>query len=184
MPTGKPLPTVRTTAAALALFLSLVLGLSWLRLMPATVERATGATLPPAIVDALLPILGSFAPLWAALLVTSRRLGGKGVRSLLGQILRWRTGFGWYALALAGPILLFGLTLGAVWLAGSSLPRFGPAELVGTAAIFVAALVFVVGEEYGWRGYLQPALQARWPPPVAALVVGAVWASVACPTLL
>src|ERR1700730_13399344 len=61
--------------------------------------------LPPPIVDGLLPILASFAPLWAALLVSSRRLGGQGVRSLLSQIFRWRTGLDWYALALAGPML-------------------------------------------------------------------------------
>ncbi len=176
MRTGEPLPTIRTTSAALALFLVLVLGLSWLRFIPPMIEQATRAVLPPAIVDVLLPILASFAPLWAALLVSSRRLGGEGVRSLLGQIFRWRTGLDWYALALAGPILLFGLALGAAWLTGSSLPWFGPEELVGAAGIFVAGLVFVAGEEYGWRGYLQPALQARWPPLGAALLVGAIWA--------
>ena len=184
MRTGEPLPTVRTTSAALTLFLLLVLGLSWLRFIPRTIEQATGAALPPAIVDGLLPILASFAPLWAALLVSSRRLGGEGVRSLIGQIFRWRTGLDWYALALAGPILLFSLALGIARLAGSSLPRFGPEELVGAAGIFVAALVFALGEEYGWRGYLQPALQARWPPLGAALLVGAVWAAWHAPLFL
>jgi membrane protease YdiL (CAAX protease family) len=184
MRTGEPLPTVRTNSAALTLFVVLVLGLSWLRFLPRIVERATGAALPPAIVDGVLPILGSFAPLWAALLVSVRRLNGEGVRSLLRQILRWRIGLDWYALAFAGPILLFGVALGIARLAGSSLPRFGPEELLGAGAIFVAALIFAVGEEYGWRGYLQPALQARWPPLSAALVVGAVWAAWHAPLFL
>lgn len=177
MPTGEPLPTIPTTSAALALFLVLVLGLSWLRFIPASVEQATGAALPPAIVDVLLPILASFAPLWAALVVSSRLLGSEGVPALLGQILRWRIGLAWYALALAGPILLFGLALGFAWLAGSRPPGFGFKELVGAAGIFLAALLFAIGEEYGWRGYLQPALQARWSALAAALVVGVAWAA-------
>lgn len=177
MRTGRSLPTVRTSPAAPALFVGVVLGLSWLRFIPPAIERTTGAVLPSAMVDALLPILASFAPLWAALLVSTRRFGGEGLRPLLAQILRWRTGLSWYALALAGPILVFGLALGIARAGGSSLPLLGPGELVGAAGILLAALVFAIGEEYGWRGYLQPALQARRSPLAAALAVGAVWAA-------
>lgn len=116
------LPTFRAAPAAVTLFVVLVLGLSWLRLLPPIAAREAGIVVPAPIGEVVLPALGTFAPLWAALLVTSGPLGGPGVGALLGQILRWRAAWQWYALALAGPLLLFGLALGAALLAGSSRP--------------------------------------------------------------
>lgn len=48
------------------------------------------------------------------------------------------------------------------------------------ATFFTAfALMFLTGgplqEEFGWRGFLQPALQRRMPGLAAAVIVGAIW---------
>ncbi|HEY5981759.1 MAG TPA: hypothetical protein VIT41_19195, partial [Microlunatus sp.] len=46
----------------------------------------------------------AYAPSIAALVAVGFQRGG--VRALLGQLLRWRAGARWYAIALLGPLLL------------------------------------------------------------------------------
>ena len=61
--------------------------------------------LPTAVVDVLL-FVGAYGPALAAGVVTATESGRAGVRALLGQVLRWRVGLGWYAAALLGPNLV------------------------------------------------------------------------------
>ena len=85
----------------------------------------------------------------------------------------------WYAVALAGPLVL---TLAAIALhvvLGGRPP--GPGSLVGAlpAVLFVSVymLLFVaLGEEVGWRGYALPRLQARYHALVSSVILGALWA--------
>jgi membrane protease YdiL (CAAX protease family) len=58
-----------------------------------------------------------------------------------------------------------------------SVPHFALNLLVSiTLAAVVTAVVGGVGEEIGWRGFLQPALETRVGPTKATLLVGAIWA--------
>lgn len=64
---------------------------------------------------------------------------------------------------------------------------FGVALVVGAAGgerpfvggVFVSFVVFqligALAEEFGWRGFLQPAFEARWGAVAAALVTGVIW---------
>jgi membrane protease YdiL (CAAX protease family) len=40
----------------------------------------------------------------------------------------------------------------------------------------VTALIGGIGEELGWRGFLQPALERRWGPFKGTVAVGLIWA--------
>jgi membrane protease YdiL (CAAX protease family) len=121
-------------------------------------------------------------PLLAAVLC-SALAGRRSLRALLLRIVRWRIGWRWW-LVTVSPLIALLAVLGVLWVTGSGLPawsafaRFSglPASwgVLGVAAAVV--LVNGIGEETGWRGYLQPALQRRLGPLAATAVVAAVWA--------
>lgn len=81
----------------------------------------------------------------------------------------------------AGPrALVFVVVQSAAAAATGTVVVFGdlPVALLGFVVVFV--LVALVGggqEEFGWRGWLQPALQERWTPLGAGVAVGIVWAA-------
>ena len=124
----------------------------------------------------ILILLGQVGPLVAALALTLRSTGWKGVRSLLASALHARFSLGWYAAVLLGPGALLFLT----YALGTILGIPPPAELFGLPmggwllALAGQAWV-VVGEEYGWRGYALPRIQERFGSLTAALVVGMFW---------
>ena len=72
----------------------------------------------------LLVVLGTFAPSVAAVLVAARKGGSAGARPLLGQLLRWRVGPGWYAVALFGPAALMLVAIGLHVALGGASPDF------------------------------------------------------------
>ncbi len=132
-----------------------------------------GGTLPiPFAVAILLLLVSGAGPALAAIIVsTAAGLGG--ARALLGQVLRWRAGLGWYALALLSPMLLTVLAT-VVWMlaTGARPARWLP---LPTAFQLLALPILPWGEEIGWRGFAQPRLQVRlaWLP--ASLIVGLMW---------
>src|ERR1039457_6639577 len=73
----------------------------------------------------------------------------------------------------------FSLVRGFKYLEPAKLPEYLPRSLwmlTGLSlvkAIFVAPILF--GEEFGWRGYLQPWLFPDWPA-LGAVVTGVIWA--------
>lgn len=120
-----------------------------------------------------LVVVSAFGPAIAAVAVTAWEAGIHGVRALLGQLLRWRAGVGWYALALGGPAV-FTLLATLIWAAGTGRQ---PAHWFQLAAGFqlISLPIGPWGEEIGWRGFAQQRLQARLQWPLASLVVGVMW---------
>lgn len=116
----------------------------------------------------LLAALATIVPSLVAIVLSVIEGGGRGVRELLGQALRWRFGMGWYALA----VLLMPL----VWLVALFIGKLagGPAPVVRIDFLIPIA---AIGEEFGWRGYALPRLQKRIGALPAALVIGLVWAA-------
>jgi membrane protease YdiL (CAAX protease family) len=121
-----------------------------------------------------LTLLG-FTPTLAA-----RIVGGPVMR----QIKNGRVGFGWYTLAIIGPIGLFlladlihlfrGSTLPEPWLSFPSVSDLGSGGLLW----FIARLILgSVGEEPGWRGFAQPRLQERYGALRASILVGIIWST-------
>lgn len=54
-------------------------------------------------------------------------------------------------------------------------PMLALANLLAMPLSFVLAFTAFFGEEYGWRGFLQPLLQKQFGPRGGILVLGAVW---------
>ncbi|CUS06207.1 putative Abortive infection protein [Candidatus Promineifilum breve] len=88
----------------------------------------------------------------------------------------WRApGVGRYAVALALPLL------GAAVLWPLATRFVAPVDLAGglrgLSPLWLAGMLFgALGEEIGWRGYLQPVVRGRWNAAATSLLVGALWA--------
>jgi membrane protease YdiL (CAAX protease family) len=123
-------------------------------------------------------ILAGFGPSLAAFAVTRLYGGRAGLRDWIAGCLNWRVDWRWFALAfLAPPVLMVG-ALALHTALGARLPAFPAVEHI-PLAIANFGLVFLVGgplgEEFGWRGYLTPALTARVNWRTASLLTGIVW---------
>ena len=129
--------------------------------------------------------IGDFGPLLAALIMRLF-VSREGLRGSMG----WKRPFKFYLAALLTPILFFGIL--AVFNHLTGLGRFawtrtdmpfgaylGLELLIGT----IIVSVFVLGEEYGWRGYLLPRALALGEIK-GTILVGLVWAFWHLPLLL
>lgn len=138
-----------------------------------TVEQGEGW---PTHVPSLL------APLLAAVVVTGFTSGRSGTRELVRRMGRWRFSPVWW-LVTVSPVLILGLALVGMGLAGQRLPAwsdfsmFNGLPVYGVVPTFL--MVFVLnglGEETGWRGFLQDRLQHRLNPLPSTLIVAVIWA--------
>lgn len=124
-------------------------------------------------------LLAAYAPLLAALAISALRGGTSVVGALLRQVLTWRVGLGWYALVLLAPaVLVMVANAGYVLLdegAGSTWLTVPSAAALG--AVVGPVIAGSVGEEIGWRGFVQPRLQLTCSALTASLVIGVLWAT-------
>jgi membrane protease YdiL (CAAX protease family) len=118
-------------------------------------------------VAALLYASGLAGPTCAAIVVERRHGGRSGVRQLLAQghprTLSGRRAAG---ALVAQPLMM----LGAARISGGSLElkRIDPGQAIGQIWV-------VIGEEFGWRGFVWPRLLPILGPQGATLVVAALW---------
>jgi len=136
---------------------------------------AVGAGLLPPAADQLGALSASLAGIILA--AVEGRKGG--VRELLGRLLIWRVGIQWWAFALLFPIIPSVAALYLYDLSGGP-----PVDWSGLRPIYTVIpmiLFFTVaagiGEEFGWRGFALPRLQARHNALVSSLIVGGFWAA-------
>lgn len=160
-------------------YTQLAYGFSWLIWSPAVLASAgsISAPLPLDVFTALLLMLGAFGPLFAALSVTERAEGRAGVRRLLRSGLRWRIGLPALALIVGLPLAASATARALDTLTGGTPPPFAletPWALIPTF-VFILLLGGPLQEEFGWRGYALPRLQARWGNTGATLILAAVW---------
>jgi hypothetical protein len=158
----------------------LAYGISWLIWSPAVLATAgiIPSPLPMALLTGLMIMLGAFGPLVAAFTCTAREEGHTGVRHLLARGRHWR--IGWLPIAvIAGLPFVASVTARALdALTGGTPPPFAleaPLALLPTF-LFILLLGGPIQEEFGWRGYALPRLQARWGAAGASLILGLVWA--------
>jgi membrane protease YdiL (CAAX protease family) len=160
-------------APALLGFVALTFGWSW----GLWWVIALGGWSVPVMIT--LQILSGIGPSLSGLVVVWGFDGRAGVRLWLRRCLGWRLAPGWYALAVLGPpfVMLAALALhGAL---GGTIPASPTAGHIGMTLLQFVLVLLVggpLGEEFGWRGYVLPALVPglgwRW----ASLIVGAIWA--------
>jgi uncharacterized protein len=116
-------------------------------------------------------------PLVAALVVAGIAEGWRGVRELLGRIVRARFGLRRYAVILGLPILFCAAAIGIMAAFGKSIAWPEPAALRELPDRFIFIFLFIgLGEEPGWRGFALPRLQKQHTPLVASLILAPIWA--------
>jgi|tagenome__1003787_1003787.scaffolds.fasta_scaffold20988531_3 membrane protease YdiL (CAAX protease family) len=173
------LETAPPRPARPVLFVVLAYALSWAWVVPWAAGKATVADGRgwPTHLPALL------GPLLAAVVCTALA-GRRALHELGSSVLRWRIGWRWW-LAAVSPVLALLLVLALLAVSGAGVPAAeGFARFSGIPAAFgllgVAAVVVILGglgEETGWRGYLQPTLQRRFGVLPATGLVAVAWAA-------
>jgi membrane protease YdiL (CAAX protease family) len=161
-------------------FITVAYAWAWVWWLPLLADRQDWVSWS---VSPYLHLAGALGPAIAAVFVTAAVSGREGLRDLVRRTVAWRGRLPWLALALLAPLVLFAVAILAARLVDGAWPdldRFGASTeypalpLVG---YWLASLLFYgYGEEIGWRGFLQPALQQRRSALVAAVAVSVVWA--------
>jgi len=152
-----------------AAFAVLAVGLSWAAWIP-----ALSVFEGPVRTAAIVP--GAFGPGVAAAVVV--RLRGGSVRRWLAETVDWRCPPRWYVAAVAVPVGA-SVAIGAavLWFAGGVDPEaVGPTAVAFAVNVPFAALLGGGQEEFGWRGFALPHLQARYGALAASGLVGLLWA--------
>jgi len=138
----------------------------WVPTMP-----ASGMVMTPGFLAAAM--IGGFAPTLAALLVLALAEGRESAVALLRQALHWRAPLRWYLIAI---LTVPAVTALSLWLQGATFATF---SWSGWAAMIPIAigwpLMAALGEEFGWRGFALPRLEARRGAIGAAMILGLVW---------
>ncbi len=161
------------------LFFVIAYVFSWVFWIPEALA-AHGMALPAAWIRFLnSPFnVAAWGPFFAALLLTLLQQGGKGVVQLLKRGVDLRFKKVWLVTIVGFPLLLFG---GAILL--SILIGTRPLDLtvISNPPYALVALVVILltagplQEEFGWRGYALPRLQARFNALTAAVILGFFW---------
>lgn len=101
---------------------------------------------------------------------------GVSLRTWIGRTLDWRVHPGLYLVALLVPLVITNVQPVFRAIGGGSL-AISPPGTLPAAVLFVLVNAFLLGgvEELGWRGFLQPRLQAHTSVLTAGLGVGVLW---------
>jgi membrane protease YdiL (CAAX protease family) len=127
----------------------------------------------------------AWGPSAAGLIVTAVVAGRKGLVAMLRRLIRWRVKFRFWAVALLSPFAVMLTGIGIYILIGGEPPplTFWKKEWFLAPVfmlLFLAPMFGPGGEEpFGWRGYAQPQLQAKfnlwWGPLLTSFIIGAAW---------
>ena len=112
-------------------------------------------------------LLALFGPALAAIIVTKADGSWPELRA---RMTGWRRHIGWYALAIGIPFAVAAVARVILVASGTPVDGFGT-----ITAIEAVIFVLVIGEEIGWRGFLQPRLRLRMGLAVAGVATGVAW---------
>jgi len=135
----------------------------------------------------LLMFAGGFGPSMAAVVVVWRTRGRAGLREWFWRCMHWKIGWGWLVFAFFMPLLVVLIAAGTQLALGGRIaasPAIGHVPLALMNLFAVLLLGGPLGEEFGWRGYALPNLQARLGWRAASLALGLVWGVWHLPLLL
>ena len=121
--------------------------------------------------------LGALSASLAGIILAAVEGRKGGVRELLGRFLVWRVGIQWWAFALLFPVIP---TVAALYLfrlfGGPAVDWSGLKPLYSVVPTFIILTIAAgMGEEFGWRGFALPRLQARYSALASSLIVGVLW---------
>jgi membrane protease YdiL (CAAX protease family) len=123
-----------------------------------------------------LPFMLVLIPALLAISLSAITGGGPAVRSLLGQLARWRVGGKWLVVAI-GLGLAMRLAVGVIAQLMGHIPAVPllPQNPMQVLVLAVVTLIAAVFEELGWRGFALSRLLQRQSPVVAGLALGIPW---------
>jgi membrane protease YdiL (CAAX protease family) len=150
-------------------FLVLAFGITWILVSPLVLSE--WGVLPP--LPEWLHGLGALGPVLAAYFSERHR----GVFESAGPP---RLNLAWIVLCLATPVLFAAIAISFVRLQGE--PVLAPLSRVAgdprwLVTLLTGSVLYGLGEEPGWRGWLQPRLQETNSPFVATLILAPIWAA-------
>ncbi|MCU0485409.1 MAG: CPBP family intramembrane metalloprotease [Anaerolineales bacterium] len=167
----------------LAFFFLIVYGLNAIMWVLSTIfhpKQPTSLTDPSALFWALVVVPTVIGPTLAAFLMTAITEGKPGIKALWGRFWNRTLSLKWLLVTL--------LFLEVLRLATNLVVRTidgYPYPIVDTSnpfwmiiPLFLASFIANgMGEEFGWRGYVLPHLQAKWNALTSSIVLGLLWAA-------
>lgn len=121
--------------------------------------------------------LGALSASLAAIVIAAVEGRKGGVRELLKRGLIWRVGIQWWAIALLFTVIpsVAGLYLFNLF-GGPTVDWSGLEPLYSVVPMILFLTIFAgIGEEFGWRGFAMPRLQARYNALVSSIIIGVLW---------
>lgn len=125
-----------------------------------------------------LLMLGGFTPSIAGWIMAYRQHGRDGLRDLWKRFTQFNVGIKWYLIMVLIPFLVQTGTALIYKLQGGTFVRSELLEQPASLILFAIA-IFIGGpisEEFGWRGFAQDRVQARWGQLKGSIILGVVWA--------
>ena len=153
------------------LFILFTYILTWSVEVPAALTKHGYTTVH---ISKALQTICTLSPGIVAIILTAIIFKKSGLKFLLNAIIKWRVKFKWYLI-----IIILGIAL-----CGISLVVFNTIykqnNIPDPAYNFVFYFILILPlsalwEEIGWRGFLLPALQKKYTPLKASLLIGFVW---------
>lgn len=118
-------------------------------------------------------VIGNTLPGLLALVWTALQ-GKQELSNLLSSLFAWRTNLRWYALSVALPFFVFGLSASTVLILFSG--KSGQLSVLALVNTLLALPTGPVPEEIAWRAFALRKLQHRYSRLSSALIVGVYWA--------
>jgi len=122
--------------------------------------------------------LGSFGPAVGALIVTGIINGKTGLKNILKSLINWKTSAWTYFFAIFFIIAVYALTAGITYFIGPTLLTLEKFPGIVETIIYFFIIAIIggpLGEEIGWRGFLQPELLKRFNPAITSLFIALIW---------
>ncbi len=121
--------------------------------------------------------MGSFGPAIGALIVTAVVAGKSGIKAILRSWIKVKSSLWAFAFSILLIIAIYLIAYGIHAVAEAPLNfQAMPGIVESILYFFVIAVVGgPLGEEIGWRGFLQATLLKRYKPLVASLLIAVIW---------
>jgi len=121
----------------------------------------------------VLFMFGGFIPSIAAIALTYFRDGSNGMKSLFKWFIQINIGFKWYATTL---IIFLIIGFWQIMINSKLGNQFDFSLYIKQiGSLIPLIIIWLLSEEFGWRGYLLEKLQIFLKPLLASLIVGTVW---------
>jgi membrane protease YdiL (CAAX protease family) len=123
-------------------------------------------------------LITPFGPTIAAFVVSRFGVSKEEAKQLWQRFWNFEPAWYWWLAVIILPVLMFALPYQIERMIKGSL--ITPNWITTPSVIFTMFLANLVGgglsQEFGWRGFLLPRLQARWNALLSSIITGAIWA--------